>query len=132
VSDHTPEPWDVHGDWISGNDGDDLARMSPIVPRLPEEQTANAKRIVLCVNACAGISDEELQSRVDRIAWLRTLKKRDKVLVQIDGQNQGVVKINTVTKTQFGAYPWGSYFRSSGEGTTNANRRIVPAPEFTE
>jgi len=68
---HTPEPWNVLHDkeydtwWVVDNtpvDGDNIAQVEydKIAPG-PDRETmiANARRIVQCVNGCAGIPDPE-------------------------------------------------------------------------
>lgn len=76
---HTPEPWVVsaagYGDWKfeGGFNGTIVGKDKQVVFAGPssfkalrgeteEQATANAKRIVACVNACAGISNEDLES----------------------------------------------------------------------
>lgn len=67
---HTPEPWVLYDDGELGSDiilanvdGEnyDLARIPTEGDegRPPTERKANAKRIVACVNGCAGIVDPE-------------------------------------------------------------------------
>lgn len=72
---HSPEPWSIRGQcgvWaetkLIGATGDDEGA--------PELQTANARRIVACVNACAGISTEELEAP--------SVFKRDELAVERD------------------------------------------------
>ena len=63
---HSREPWEVE---IDDNSTSPHIRSCPdgslIVWKLsgytPEVAIANAKRIVACVNYCAGMTDEELQ-----------------------------------------------------------------------
>jgi hypothetical protein len=64
MSKHTPEPWVAdhydEGDWSIGTCEMDrtIAENAPCIPRLPtSESAANARRIVACVNACAGMDD---------------------------------------------------------------------------
>lgn len=62
-NDHTPEPWIVGDDedsdyyLVGPHDGDGIV-YQPVV-KLHSE--TNARRIVACVNACAGFSIEELE-----------------------------------------------------------------------
>lgn len=64
MSEHTPEPWRTfkQGDstgWIVGRvDGGDMFR----IPAGYEDVGADARRIVACVNACAGLSTEALEA----------------------------------------------------------------------
>ena len=58
---HTKEPWEVLGSnfpQIVDAKGC-VAMMAPDAPMI--DQFANAKRIVLCINYCAGMTDEELE-----------------------------------------------------------------------
>ena len=70
---HTPEPWELHGDTIQGApelNGEQphavestcvavvLSRERGSYRHYPKERArANANRIVACVNACAGLAD---------------------------------------------------------------------------
>ena len=65
---HSPEPWEQQGVFIVVN-GISIheARQrkqyegSPRYPELLQQDEANARRIVACVNACAGIPTEVLE-----------------------------------------------------------------------
>lgn len=52
MSKHTPEPWNLDSDdvvaWIDGADGESITEVFG---------DANARRIVACVNACAGMDE---------------------------------------------------------------------------
>lgn len=69
MSEHTPEPWAVTdrneiGDrYIGPAHGHPYAAIcvTGIPPFLGNEAEANARRIVACVNACAGVPTEELE-----------------------------------------------------------------------
>ena len=81
---HSPEPWrtswehesvvelasgdlalSLDGKWT----GSDVTVAKVLLPFLGEQQTmrANARRIVACVNACAGISTEALEAKATEI-----------------------------------------------------------------
>ncbi len=68
MSEHTKEPWMVADmtEWltIGGVDIGAVCRIKNEVSGKPlsEEDRANARRIVACVNACAGISTETLEA----------------------------------------------------------------------
>jgi hypothetical protein len=69
---HTPEPWEVRDGMVIKAVGDDGAYVAAAV-RAPaghskEQADANARRIVACVNACAGIPTEDLEG--DYVAFL--------------------------------------------------------------
>ena len=57
---HTPEPWRSEGLTILDADGHIIFRMD-VSFYLPEERKEAALRIVACVNACAGISQQYLE-----------------------------------------------------------------------
>lgn len=59
---HTKEPWRVELSWITGSDGKRITCPTACMSRDDDENEANERRIVACVNACAGISDEALES----------------------------------------------------------------------
>ena len=60
---HTPEPWDAISDSVMGtlvrSEGLILAKMRTIQGI---DHEANAARIVACVNACKGFTEEELET----------------------------------------------------------------------
>lgn len=80
---HTPEPWEVSalGGGLHANDvpicqffndcGDDF-----------QNHEANARRIVACVNACAGIPNEQLEC--DNIEFVRIFNERNHLKQQRD------------------------------------------------
>lgn len=114
---HTPEPWGIHPDFVDDKptkfeheETDCVAQDLPIssgetivakavfmfpnfghehVPS-EEEMRANARRIVACVNACAGMSDPEteiaeLKADNANMArdWLNCQKQRDALLAAL-------------------------------------------------
>ena len=75
MSEHTPEPWALVSEaWylnrqpaiVGRNDGGYavalMAPWDPAVSGAVDRRVANGRRIVACVNACAGISTEALES----------------------------------------------------------------------
>ena len=72
---HTPEPWHLPkgSTCMESNSGE--------VPR----SEANARRIVACVNACAGISTELLECPGGNVAKVagRLMKQRDELLAAL-------------------------------------------------
>ena len=102
-TEHTPEPWRVgrRGNDVVGSNGlgDTVAMM---IDCDSDEQThANARRIVTCVNACAGIPDELLYDQdpgcllsamVEQEQEIRAItKQRDELLaaaeaIEIDAE----------------------------------------------
>lgn len=65
MTNHTPEPWSYSGLEIIGSYADDdvrkIANLSSTVGKF-EIEKANARRIVACVNACKGLSNEDLEN----------------------------------------------------------------------
>mgnify|MGYP000119512417 FL=1 len=58
---HTKEPWRVELSWITGSDGKRITCPTACMSRDDDENEANERRIVACVNACAGVATEELE-----------------------------------------------------------------------
>ena len=106
MSKHTPEPWKIshddsteewsivtnqHGSIIANvneETGPELVGYAPVVRKMPGIE--NARRIVACVNACAGVRTEALEHRAhllkavdDDIAQLTA--QRDQLLVALQG-----------------------------------------------
>jgi hypothetical protein len=72
---HTPEPWHIGGfrpelPMVYGSDGQVASDCSRILRRSPEEQKANAERIVACVNALAGLNPEAIKDVVEALESL--------------------------------------------------------------
>lgn len=63
---HTPEPWKVSGDFIVNNCIEKIAS-----GRGNRNWNRDAKRIVACVNACAGIDPEALIEFIEAAKALR-------------------------------------------------------------
>lgn len=64
---HTKEPWKIintgHGG-IGVIEGDNHIFVAGVDGRTAQEIMANTNRIVACVNACAGITDEALEAGI--------------------------------------------------------------------
>ena len=60
MSEHTPEPWVVcgYGDSILNEDSEAIVHVSYELG----DRAADLRRIVACVNACAGFQVEELEA----------------------------------------------------------------------
>ncbi len=100
---HTPEPWKTDAkngfpDYIESAEGDLIARC-PSDCADDIDGAANARRIVACVNACAGYATEELeQATLDKrhrheiIADLvKSNKQRDQLLAALEAVNESAV-----------------------------------------
>ena len=61
MNEHTKEPWRVELSWITGSDGKRITCPTACMSRDDDENEANERRIVACVNACAGVATEELE-----------------------------------------------------------------------
>jgi hypothetical protein len=64
MSKHTPEPWHVGGNGVIVYDEQSWGVASAVVfhgRQEPQTSEANARRIVACVNACAGASTDVLE-----------------------------------------------------------------------
>ncbi len=61
---HTPEPWKVKEDKMAGLLAWDIDSNSGLITFESLISQEDARRIVACVNACAGISTEELEKIV--------------------------------------------------------------------
>lgn len=66
---HTKEPWEAKADPSYYGIVSEICAMEKFIASLggvcsPDEVEANARRIVACVNACAGITNEALEAGV--------------------------------------------------------------------
>lgn len=91
---HTQEPWHVgeNSTIVYANDGFAVANASVFHGRVePNTSVANASRIVACVNACAGISQqylEELNGETLADKQVALMKSRDdQTLIALRKQN---------------------------------------------
>lgn len=75
---HTAEPWDLmpHGviyggpvqRYANGSSKSQIAMTTGADFMVPGEQQANARRIVACVNICAGINTDELEKHAEIVS----------------------------------------------------------------
>ena len=78
MSGHTKEPWIAHADTISGARGFGVS-----VTCLPNKAN-NARRIVACVNTCAGIPTDEIEKNGLPLYMHESLtKQRDELLAAL-------------------------------------------------
>ena len=99
---HTPEPWRSEGLTILDADGHIIFRMD-VSFYLPEERKDAARRIVACVNACAGFSTETLEliasvggMQHKMTATAAVASQRDKLLaalnlIEVDKDGDGFI-----------------------------------------
>lgn len=101
---HTPEPWRQEGLTILCADGHIIFRMD-VSFYLPEERKEAARRIVACVNACAGIPTDQLESGEARyvrneLADIYALEKqRDELLAALEKGGHSLREISLWDKT---------------------------------
>ena len=91
-TEHTPEPWISEGSFIGIPNGKGTFYMSTLSGINQERREADARRIVACVNACAGLSTEFLE-QIDSIQAALTgqlvvtevlEKQRDELLAALE------------------------------------------------
>ena len=96
-TEHTPEPWATNGTRIESEHSHGWANDGWIIAGLEgPDAEANARRIVACVNACAGIETELLEILTDNDKTISGLirsieKQRDELLsaaeaIEIDAE----------------------------------------------
>ena len=110
MSKHTPEPWLIGDrDELSTNFYSDDATGSiiggcpayPLALRSLADRQSNARRIVNCVNACAGMTDPaaeiaELKRQRDELLWLVKAVSYHSIPATVDG-------------IKCAAFPWAEY-----------------------
>ena len=78
---HTKEPWE-YGQFSDTlrvkTEDEEIARLSLRYYGLDNKAPANAQRIVACVNACAGITNEVLEDGIIKKALIAYLGSYDK------------------------------------------------------
>lgn len=91
MSEHTKEPWvaDAYGNILAGSPAYYLGRIDQ------DDAVANARRIVACVNACAGLDTEWLEDEQNRNVLTRMvhdiMENEDKV-EQLQSANAELVE----------------------------------------
>lgn len=99
MTQHTAEPWDLmrHGaiyggpvkEYANGSARSQIAMTTGADFTNPGEQQANARRIVACVNACAGIATDALEQHSDltvlglQAERMRLTQDRDSLLADL-------------------------------------------------
>jgi len=106
---HTPEPWICRDNQhynIGTSEGYAIADMAFEYSSLGQEELkANARRIVACVNACAGIPTDQLESGEARyvrneLADIYALeKRRDELLAALEKGGHSLREISLWDKT---------------------------------
>lgn len=87
MSKHTPEPWVRSSDDFIAAESDQLNNGEYVLSCFGPDQAANARRIVACVNACAGLPTEHLESAplggiLNGVAGL--VSQRDELLAALE------------------------------------------------
>ena len=105
-TDHTPEPWRIgtpppNGEQTIGNEKGLMVAVATTGHGVSAE--ANARRIVACVNACAGIPDEQLYDQepgcllsamVEQEQEIMAItKQRDELLAALEKMNRAYVNL---------------------------------------
>ena len=82
---HTPEPWRIEGRYIMGLKVKAISEIPQYGVREAWVDRANRRRIVACVNACAGLSNKALEAGMLKEAlgaWMRRRTKRPAALAE--------------------------------------------------
>lgn len=80
---HTKEPWNTNGDPIVF-DTTGVVAFTDTRTNLDKVNKANARRIVACVNACAGIDSKYLESPDNLATYARNMAiQRDELLAKL-------------------------------------------------
>lgn len=79
---HTPGPWTNNDGVITDAEERRLCLVAPDGIALDEQDAANARRIVACVNACDGIGTETLEHCKFEGDW-NAAKQRDELLAAL-------------------------------------------------
>lgn len=107
-SNHTAEPWQYRRSQLFVNDHEGRFVIGECNTNFPELSVANARRIVACVNACAGISTENLEDNKPIIElandYNAVLKQRNELLAVVEHIRRcvpyvGFVQIHAGSKT---------------------------------
>ncbi len=97
---HTPEPWRINPKYsmsveaVSDGQGINIIAecSDPDGIRTAGEDVANARRIVACVNAAAGIPTEQLEARSVQAGFVTNLlNQRDELLAALKRMNSAYV-----------------------------------------
>ena len=83
---HTPEPWVLSSDDFVAAESDQLNNGEYILSCFGQDQAANARRIVACVNACRGLPTDELEQKGLVAAVGTQLLDADELIVQARSQ----------------------------------------------
>lgn len=104
---HTAEPWKLHrsGQSVGSSDGYGVCEVWPRdEDNFPDtEGKANARRIVACVNACRGLSTDELEKHglVSAVGTelIELKKQRDQLLAAIEKASEYIGNQEVPTST---------------------------------
>lgn len=94
---HTAEPWHLGNGFLAIYDqyGWGVAGVTKHPRQVSGERTANARRIVACVNACRGLSTDELEKHglVSAVGTelIELEKQRDQLLTALERMNKAYV-----------------------------------------
>lgn len=115
---HTPEPWISEGSFIGIPNGKGTFYMSPLSGINQERRESDARRIVACVNACAGVKDPSMYPMAkmlkladeQRAACFALEKQRDELLAALESnQSRGVRDVIVERRRQINIEGWSSH-----------------------
>ena len=133
MSKHTPEPW-VRGERlldIVSSKGNLVARLAGTVGKC-EIEDANLRRIVACVNACAGVSNGELAMTTMSVVLARineAEQQRDELLAALEEAKSVLSSINTGRQHKVEVEDDEPAFWQRNEWVTWAKGEILPMIE---
>lgn len=148
MSKHTPEPWKINHDdsteeWsivtnqhgsivanVNEETGPELAGSIPVMRKMPGME--NARRIVACVNACAGVSNGELAMTTMSVVLARineAEQQRDELLAALEEAKSVLSSINTGRQHKVEVEDDEPAFWQRNEWVTWAKGEILPMIE---
>ena len=101
MSNHTPEPWFSDSEHVGSSVSDRFNDGWFAAKCLGPDRVENARRIVTCVNACAGM--EYPAAEIDELK-----RQRDELLGLVKAVVYHSVSV-TVNGTRYAAFPWVEY-----------------------
>jgi hypothetical protein len=85
IAKHTPEPWALNGLRIESKEEHGWANGGWIIAEVfGDDASANARRVVACVNACAGVHENYLQAVIEEGGAAKFFTQRDELLVALE------------------------------------------------
>lgn len=120
MDEHTKEPWQFNGSAVIAkikcSHHHTIAELRHQLFMTDREAEANARRIVACVNACAGVPNEELE--FDNVQFIKALHERRELRQQRD-------ELLAALKEFSGVWERGESFASMEVGAIEAMREMA-------